>query len=331
MRHRLARRILLVIPVAGIAAAGCGGSEIQSTLHPAGPAASRIAVLTWVMVAAFTAIFLLVSTLTLIAVFRRPRSPDAAPPLGKTRFIVAGGIGLPVVVLVPLLFYALQTSSELRTPTEGPTIRVVGRMWWWEVHYPEHGIATANEIHIPIGQRIRVEVESADVIHSFWVPPLNGKRDMIPGLRSVTWLQADEPGEYRGQCAEYCGDQHAKMAFLVIALPPEEFRAWVAERKQPRTIGDSPEEKRGLAVFTSAGCAQCHAIRGTPANATLGPDLTHIGIRRTLGAATLPNNRGNLAGWITDPRPIKPGVKMPASYLAPDDREALVTFLESLK
>ncbi len=330
MRHRLARRILVGLPAA-LVAAGCGGSEVQSALHPAGPAASRIAWLTWVMVGAFTATFLLVSALALIAVLRRPRSEDAAPPLGKTRFIVGGGIVLPVVVLVPILLCALETSSELRTPDEGPTIRVVGRMWWWEVHYPEHGIVTANEIHIPTGERVRIEVESADVIHSLWVPSLNGKRDMIPGLRSVTWLQADEPGEYRGQCAEYCGDQHAKMAFLVIALLPEEFQAWVAERKQPRTIGDSPEEKRGLAVFTSAGCAECHAIRGTPANATLGPDLTHMGSRRTLGAATLPNNRGNLAGWITDPRPIKPGVKMPATFLAPDDREALVTFLESLK
>ncbi len=206
---------------------GCGGRE-QSALHPAGPAASKIALLTWILVAAFGAVFLFVTALILVALFRKPRSESSPPPLGRTRFIVAGGVGLPVVVLIPLLVYSLETSSALRTPTQGPTVRVVGHMWWWEVHYPEHGIVTANELHIPTGERVRIELESADVVHSFWVPRLNGKRDMIPGIKNVTWIQADEPGVYRGQCAEYCGDQHAKMAFHVVALPPDEFRAWVS-------------------------------------------------------------------------------------------------------
>jgi cytochrome c oxidase subunit II len=309
---------------------GCGGQE-QSALHPAGPAASKIAVLTWVMVAAFSAVFVLVTVLILAAVFRKSRTEAATPPLGRTRFIVAGGVGLPVVVLVPLLIYSLETSSALRAPTAGPTVRVVGHMWWWEVHYPDHGIVAANELHIPTGERVRIELESADVIHSFWVPRLNGKRDMIPGIKNVTWIQADEPGTYRGQCAEYCGDQHAKMAFHVVALPPDEFRTWVSERQRHKRAPEAPEQKRGRELFTSAGCAKCHAVRGTGATETRGPDLTHVGSRRTLGAATLPNNRGNLAGWITDPRPIKPGVKMPASYLTADDRDALVNYLESLK
>jgi cytochrome c oxidase subunit II len=285
------------------------------------------------MVGAFTAVFVLVTALIVMAVLRKPRSEDSPPPLGRTRFIVAGGVVLPVVVLVPLLIYSLETSSALRTPTEGPTVRVTGHMWWWEVHYPDHGIVTANELHIPAGERVRIELESADVIHSFWVPNLNGKRDLIPGIRNITWIQADTPGVYRGQCAEYCGDQHAKMAFHVIALPPDEFRAWVAERQRLKTAPESEQQQRGRAVFNQAGCARCHAIRGSQPTdpATVGPDLTHIGSRRTLGAATIPHNRGNLAGWITDPRPIKPGVKMPASYLGADDREALVNYLESLK
>lgn len=312
--------------------AGCG-AQVQSALHPAGPAATKIAWLTWVMVGAFTAVFLLVTALIVVALFRKPRSEDSSPPLGRTRFIVAGGVVLPVVVLVPLLIYSLETSSALRTPTEGPMVRVTGHMWWWEVHYPDHGIVTANELHIPTGERVRIELESADVLHSFWVPNLNGKRDLIPGIRNITWIQADVPGVYRGQCAEYCGDQHAKMAFHVIALPPDEFRAWVAERQRLKSAPESPTQQRGRAVFHQAGCARCHAIRGSEPTdpATVGPDLTHIGSRRTLGAATIPNNRGNLAGWITDPRPIKPGVKMPASYLGADDREALVNYLESLK
>jgi cytochrome c oxidase subunit II len=311
---------------------GCAGQE-QSALHPAGPAASKIAALTWVMVGAFGAVFVLVTALILAAVFRKPRTDASPPPLGRTRFIVAGGVGLPVVVLVPLLIYSLETSSALRTPAEGPTVRVVGHMWWWEVHYPDHGIVTANELHIPVGERVRVDLESADVIHSFWVPRLNGKRDMIPGLKTVTWIQADEPGVYRGQCAEYCGDQHAKMAFHVVALAPDELRAWVSDRQRHRSAPEPPEQARGRALFTSAGCAKCHAVRGNAPTdpATSGPDLTHIGSRRTLGAAALPNNRGNLAGWVTDPRPIKPGVKMPATYLHADDRDALVNYLESLK
>ena len=319
------------LPVA-LAAAAClillpGAEPVQSAVHPAGPAATQIAWLLWLMVAAFTAVFLLVMVLAILAIYRRPRG-DAAPPLGKTRFIVAGGIVLPVVVLVPILILSLEVSRDLRTPTEGRVVRVVGHMWWWEVHYPEHGIEDANELVIPAGEPVRLELLSADVIHSFWVPRLAGKRDMIPGIVNHFWIQADEPGVYRGVCAEYCGTQHAKMAFLVIALPPAEYQEWVAARTRPPT---ARTDGKGFEVFRRADCGRCHAIQGTPADGQLGPDLTHIGSRRTLGAATLINNRGNLAGWVTDPQPLKPGVKMPASYLPPADREALVTYLEGLK
>lgn len=314
--------------------AGCAGGAGQSTLQPAGPAAAEIAWLWWLMLAVFTAVFVLVVVLLLVAIRRRDRRAGdggAAPPLGRTGFIVAGGIILPVVVLTPLYLISLRTSASLAAPREALTVRVVGHMWWWEVRYPEQGIVTANEIHVPAGQPVRLELTSADVIHSFWVPRLHGKRDLIPGIENQFWIQADEPGTYRGQCGEYCGTQHANMAFLVVALPPDEFPAWLAEHARPRPEPATPAARHGLQVFRKAGCVQCHAVRDTEAGGNVGPDLTHLGSRRTLGAALLPNTRGNLAGWIADPQAIKPGVKMPRSYLAADDLLALVTYLESLK
>lgn len=327
---------------------GCGGEINQSALNPAGPAAAKIAVLWWLMCAAFTVVFVFVLGLMLIAIFCRPppnsaASPDdgnsqargAAPPLGRTGFIVGGGIVLPIVVVVPLLIYSLETSRALRPPKGVFTIQVRGHMWWWEVHYPEQQIVTANEIHIPVGQPVRLELSSADVIHSFWVPSLQGKCDMIPGQVNTFWLQAEKPGTYRGQCAEYCGRQHAKMAFNVIALPQDEFRAWEAERQAElakRILPPGTEGPRGLQVFRTARCITCHTIQNVPgATGKVGPDLTHIGSRKTIGAALLPNNRGNLAGWIASPQPLKPGVRMPASYIASDDLMALVDYLEGLK
>ena len=327
---------------------GCRAEINQSALHPAGPAASKIALLWWVMCAVFTIAFVFVLGLMLIAIFRRPGPNSAgaqegrnsqtratAPPLGRTGFIVAGGIVLPIVVVVPLLIYSLETSRALRPPKEALTIQVRGHMWWWEVHYPEQQIVTANEIHIPVGKPVRLELSSADVIHSFWVPNLHGKCDMIPGQINTFWLQAEKPGTYRGQCAEYCGRQHAKMAFYVIALPPDEFREWEAARQgelAKRILPPGTEEPRGLYVFRTARCITCHTIQGVPgATGKAGPDLTHIGSRKTIGAATLPNNRGNLAGWIANPQPLKPGIKMPASYIDSDDLMALVDYLEGLK
>jgi cytochrome c oxidase subunit 2 len=342
MSRASARRRCHLAPLAAVLTAGCAGGPGQSILHPAGPAAAEIAWLSWVMFGAFTAVFVLVILLLFGAVFRRPASPSTsgerrggdegtAPPLGRTGFIVAGGVILPVVVLTPLYLLSLNASASLRQPQASLTVRVVGHMWWWEVRYPKQGIVTANEIHIPAGQPVRVELASADVIHSFWVPRLNGKRDMIPGIENVFWIQAEKPGVYRGQCGEYCGTQHANMAFHVVALPPDEFDAWLAERTKPRPEPATADERRGFKVLMTAGCVQCHAVRGTQAKGNVGPDLTHLGSRRTIGAAKLPNTRGNLAGWIADPQAIKPGVKMPRSYLAADDLLALVTYLEGLK
>ncbi len=318
---------------------GCTLVPSQSAMHPAGPAAAEIAWLWWIMFWVFSAVFVLVMLLLYMA-FRAPgkQRPSkalgesgATPPLGRSGFIIAGGFVLPVVVLTPLYLLSLKTSASLAMPSEALTVRVVGHMWWWEIHYPDLGITTANEIHIPAGQPVRLELASADVIHSFWVPRLNGKRDLIPGVENVFWIQADEPGIFRGQCGEYCGTQHANMALEVIALPQDEFDTWVADRSSPRRDPTTDEEQRGFEVFMSAGCAQCHAVRDTVAKGNVGPDLTHMGARRMIGAAMLPNTRGNLAGWIANPQAIKPGIKMPRTYLTAENLLALVTYLESLK
>jgi cytochrome c oxidase subunit II len=319
---------------------GCATEPAQSMLHPAGPAAAEIAWLWWVMFGAFTAVFVLVMVLLVDAFLRRPTGPVApgiegdegpVPRFGPAGYIVAGGIVLPVMVLTPLYLLSLKTSASLSLPRDAITIRVVGHMWWWEVRYPGHGIVTANEIHVPVGKPVRLELASADVIHSFWVPRLHGKRDLIPGKENVFSIQADRPGIYRGQCGEYCGTQHANMAFQVIALPQDQFDAWLAERTRPRPRPATAEEQRGLAVFMKSGCVQCHAVGGTEAQGRVGPDLTHLAGRRMIGAAMLPNTRGNLAGWIADPQAIKPGIKMPRSFLAADDLADLLTYLESLK
>jgi cytochrome c oxidase subunit 2 len=316
---------------------GCDGEPVQSMVHPAGPAAAEIARIWWLMLGAFTGVFVLVIVLMVYAILRRPAASSTAerartlPPWGRTGFIVAGGIVLPIVVLTPLFVYSLVASARLRMPSEALTVRVVGHMWWWEVRYPDSGIVTANEIHIPAGKPVRLELASADVIHSFWVPRLHGKRDMIPGVENVFWIQADKPGVYRGQCGEYCGTQHANMAFEVIALSPPEFDEWIAAQSAPRTEPEMTVTERGREVFLTAGCKQCHAIEGTAAVGNAGPDLTHLGSRRMIGGALLPNTRGNLAGWIADPQAIKPGIKMPRTYLEADDLQALASYLESLK
>lgn len=254
------------------------------------------------------------------------------------RWILAGGVAFPVVALVPLFVLTMRSLAAVEARHVEPdlTIEVIGRQYWWEVHYLDEAgnrlFETANEIHIPVGRTMLVRLLSADVIHSFWVPRLAGKLDLIPGKVNQLRIRADTPGEYRGQCAEYCGLQHAKMAFLVVAQPEEEFEAWAARQALPAAEPADSLAARGRDVFLSSGCAACHAIRGTPAAvADLGPDLTHLASRRTLAALAIPNNRGNLGGWIADPQAIKPGNLMPAVPLSGADLQALLHYLEGLR
>jgi cytochrome c oxidase subunit 2 len=212
---------------------------------------------------------------------------------------------------------------------------VTGHQWWWEFEYlhpqPSLSVTTANELHLPVGRPVVFRLQSADVIHSFWVPNLHGKIDLIPGRQTATWLQADRPGVSRGQCAEYCGAQHAHMALSVIAEPAGDFERWLAGQRAVAPAPSTPEQSRGLAVVERGPCAMCHTIRGTAAGARLGPDLTHFATRSTIGAGTAPNTRGHLAGWIADPQRLKPGNRMPPTGLSPADLQAVLAYLEILK
>jgi cytochrome c oxidase subunit 2 len=252
-----------------------------------------------------------------------------------TSLVLAFGIAIPLVTLT-VLFTISNIVLISRTDAPDPrstamTIEVVGHQWFWEVRYPASGAVTANEIHIPVGTRIDLELRTADVIHSFWVPRLNRKIDLIPGRTNRILLLADKPGVYRGQCAEFCGLQHAHMSFYVFADPPARFRAWLASQAAPRRAPSTPAEQQGEQVFLTQACSSCHTIRGTSANADVGPDLTHVASRTTLAALTIPNNRGQLAAWVADPQHVKPGNLMPAVPLSGEQLADVVDYLESLR
>ncbi len=323
--------------LAACLAGGCGG--VQSALDPRGPQAGSIAGLWWALLAAATLVLLLVTALTAAAMARRRRdgAPRPLSPRAATWLVALGGGVLPVVVLTALLVYSVTTGRAISAspPADALTVQVIGHQWWWEVQYLDQGgrpiATTANEIHVPVGEPVRLLLTSADVIHSFWVPNLLGKMDLIPGIENTTALQADVAGVYRGQCAEFCGLQHALMGLLVIAEPPTEFRTWLLAQAEPAVPPEGEGARRGEATFLGGPCVLCHAIRGTGARGGVAPDLTHLASRRTLAAATIPNTRGHLAGWILDPQGIKPGNHMPATHLAPEQLHALLAYLEGLR
>lgn len=313
--------------------------SFSSALSPMGPQAEVLADLTLVMTSLFGGVFAVVMFLVLLSLITRKKQESERRGIWENRFIVLGGVIVPTLILSGLLVYTLFLMRDLRPPREALTIEVTGHMWWWDVRYPEEGIVTANEIHIPVGKPVRIELASEDVIHSLWVPSLAGKVDLIPAVKNVHWLQASRPGKYWGQCAEFCGLQHARMRILVVALPESKFNEWVKSKQQlasfTREALAGPDGqaamRRGLEVFNQVGCAECHAIKGTSANGKVGPDLTHVGSRLTLGAGTIPNNHGNMGGWVANPQALKPGNKMPATYIEPEPFHALIHFLMRLK
>jgi cytochrome c oxidase subunit 2 len=301
-------------------------------LDPAGPYAWPITVLSWVLLGMAAAVLALVLAALWVALFGKERTRAR---LGGAKIIWIAGIALPAVVLSVLLFYGLSLTSGLSDRIEGDEmrVRVTGEMWWWRVAYlgedGEPVVRDANELHIPVGRPVVLELQSDDVIHSFWVPRLSGKLDMIPGRRNLMRIQADEPGVFRGQCAEYCGGPHALMGFVVVAHEPEEFARFMQARLARERTTPAPSGE-GAALFQSAGCAACHRIAGTPANGIAGPDLTFVGARRTLGAGILPNNRGTLMGWIGNSQAIKPNNRMPPyTVLSGDQLKALAAYLEA--
>jgi cytochrome c oxidase subunit 2 len=313
----------------------------HSVLDPAGAQAALIKDALWdPMYAVAVVTFVLVVGALLWALFRHRPAGEPVESAGRDRR-VGLTIGVATAVTTIVLFVFLVADSTVgrattATPGHGAVqIRVTGHQWWWEVQYrdslAQHWATTANEIHVPVGRPVVVELRSTDVIHSFWPPNLTAKRDLIPGHENSLWLQADVPGEYRGQCAEYCGHQHAKMAFLVVAQRPDSFQRWLAAQRDTAMTPSDSLSQRGQEVFLGSSCPLCHAIAGTPAGSRVGPDLTHLAGRRTLAAGTLPNTPGNLAGWIVNPQAIKPGAKMPPNALSPDDLQALLAYLEILR
>ncbi len=310
--------------------------HIQSVLYPAGIQAARISHVWWVMLIVCTIVWVLVAAATLIAVARGRKAASTATE-GELTFFVAIAGGITIVTLIALLFDTIvigRSLETLRTP-DALRIQVTGNQWWWDVQY-ENPVAalrvtTANELHIPVGRPVAIDLLSVDVIHSFWVPNLQGKIDLVPGRTNELWLQADTPGTYRGQCAEYCGLQHAHMALLVIAEPEDRFQRWLAANRASAPPPQTPQQVRGREVIERGPCAMCHAVQGTAASARMGPDLTHVASRSSLAAGTVPNTRGYLAGWIVDPQHIKPGNHMPATGLRDEELQAVLAYLETLK
>jgi cytochrome c oxidase subunit II len=307
---------------------------VQSVLNPRGPHAEGVAELSWLLFIGGAAIFVAVMAVACYALFA-PR--DRAQRLSARWLILGGGVVFPVTILTALLLYTMARTGAMLSGTEPAHLRiaVTGEQWWWRVTYLDEAgrpdVVTANEIHIPTNRSVEMVLDSADVIHSFWVPTLAGKVDMIPGRTNRLRISAREPGRFRGQCAEYCGGPHAFMAFLVVVEEPDRFSAWLGRQRQPAADRNEGLASEGQRLFL-ARCAACHTVRGTPAAGRIGPDLTHVGSRHTIAAGMLTNNPGTLAGWIASSQHIKPGNLMPSfKEFSGLELRALADYLAGLK
>ena len=311
----------------------------MTTLGAGSREAARVTHLTWFLIILAAVIYVIVMGAMVVAI-RRRRGESAADadltPVG-VRPVIIGGAVLPGVILVALFVAGLGAMRAYPTPvgTTPVKLTVIGHQWWWEVAMPDSAsgqvVHTANEIHVPVGRQVEIMLTSADVIHSFWVPRLQGKIDVIPGDTNVIRFTVTKAGRYRGQCAEYCGIQHTNMAFAVVADDDSTFRRWLSAQEQPAVAPSDSVTRLGQQLVVGGPCAMCHTIRGTPAAGVVGPDLTHLGSRATLAAGTLPNDRATLAGWVSNAPALKPGVRMPAlPQFTGRQLLAITTYLESL-
>jgi cytochrome c oxidase subunit 2 len=312
----------------------------QSMLGAAGPHAAGVESLWWLFFWITAGVYVLVMIALLVAVLRRRRPVDPRDPAASRRagVVITGATGVTLVLLFVLLISSVRTGRYSIQGLADPShlnIKLTGNQWWWNVEYEStiasQRVRTANEIHIPTGRPVLLKLRSSDVIHSFWVPNLAGKKDLIPGHETELWIQADRPGVYRGQCAEFCGPQHAHMALAVVAEPADKYAAWLDAQRRPAAEPQDQIAKRGRDVFLSGPCVMCHSIRGTGAGGRTAPDLTHLGSRLTLAAGTAPNTPGHLAGWITDAQGIKPGNRMPTIGIGGEDLQALLKYLQTLE
>jgi cytochrome c oxidase subunit 2 len=319
---------------------GCGGPE--DSLSPQSHQVHDIALLFWWMLAVAAVGMGLVIALLLLSFKRRHRrglGRDTEGPTPGERaswyVVIGAGIALPIVLIVALFVisnvFIIRTTQAPAASSTRLTVEVVGHEWWWEVRYPGTRAVTANEIHIPVDTPVRLEVRTADVIHSFWVPRLNRKIDAIPDQTNVIELHADAPGRYRGECTEFCGLQHAHMGVYVFAEPPAQFRRWLARQSAPAASPNSAQAQAGRQAFVGGSCASCHAIRGTAASGDTGPDLTHLASRTTIGALTAPQTAETLRAWIVGSQHLKPGNQMPDIRLPDDQVDALVAYLKGLR
>jgi cytochrome c oxidase subunit 2 len=315
------------------------GDVIQSVLAPAGSQSSSIYHLWSLMLLVSVAVFTATLGMLFAALARgRRRVRTSAPSSERTLSrAVAAAVAVTVVILIALLVVSVWTGRTVASlhASSAVTIEVTGHQWWWEIAYddavPSRRVQTANEIHVPLGRPVVLKVTSRDVIHSFWAPNLLGKRDLIPGYTTAIWLQADRPGIFRGQCAEFCGLQHAHMAFDIVAQPQADFDRWLEGMRQAAREPQGAVERRGHDLFMTSRCAGCHTVQGTAAHGQVAPDLTHVATRSTIGAGTLPNTPEHMTAWIRDPQASKPGNQMPPTPLPADDLQALLAYLETLR
>ena len=310
-------------------------------LRSFGAKADQVLPLTWGLTIISILVVAIVTALLVWALFAS-RHIDARPnqrmpverPTGGLAWIYVG-TAISALVLFGSAVWTMVTLAAVGQPAEKPAfaVEVTGHQWWWQVRYlsdqPARIFTTANEIHIPVGKPVEVKLATADVIHSFWVPALTGKTDLVPGQTNLTWIEADAPGVYRGQCTEFCGEQHAHMGLTVVANKPEDFDAWWNRQLGASSPATAQGAEQGKVVFVGR-CGICHSVRGTPAGGKTGPDLSHLMERRTIAAGTLPNTPGNLAGWIADPQHVKPGSRMPRTEVTPEQLQQIVAYLQTL-
>jgi cytochrome c oxidase subunit 2 len=317
-----------------VAVAGCSGN--QSALDPQGAPAIHIEHLIIGITVICAVVWLLVMIVLGWALLRKRSNDSSQPGERSLTMIVGSAVTATVIIIAGLTIASFYTTRGIGLPENaGLTITVRAQQWWWKVIYadaaPALSFQTANEIHIPVGQDVRIQLESADVVHSFWVPSLAGKQDLVPGRSNSLLLRAERPGIYRGQCAEFCGLQHTHMAMMVIADEPADYQRWIEVQRQNGVMPADPDAVAGKLAFLSKPCAACHTVRGTPATGTTGPDLTHIGSRPTIAAGLFETTRGSLAAWIADPQTLKPGNNMPMVPLTSVELRNISAYMESLK
>lgn len=309
---------------------GCGN---ELALDPQGPGARTIAESWWILYWTAVIVTLVVFVLLGLAIYRR-RSAGSADQdeaviesRGKAMLVWGGGV-IPLVILIATTFFILLGMRTLEASADNAiNIRVTGHMFWWELEYLDEDFATANELHIPVGQPVRLELESADVIHSFWVPQLQGKMELVPGRTNELMIQADAPGSYSGYCAEFCGQGHSFMQLVVVAQMPDEYEAWASGQAEDAAVADGERAQEGARLFQEFICSNCHTVRGvSEAAVEAGPDLTHLASRGTLAARAVPNTRSQLANWILDPQDVKPGANMPSTPMTGEELDALIAF-----